>query len=143
MITSRQRDLVRETWQQILPLQAAASAIFYDKLFQLDPTVYEATYRMAAILKSQSRWADAANEYDKARQLQGRAGISTYSDEIARALAELKTRLGSVQILTEHKGRCRKRTQWLPPGRHMVKLGKETRLVVVSVGQHSEVGQCP
>ncbi len=39
MITSRQRDLVRETWQQILPLQAAASAIFYDKLFQLDPTL--------------------------------------------------------------------------------------------------------
>lgn len=39
MITSRQRDLVRETWQQILPLQAAASAIFYDRLFGLDPTL--------------------------------------------------------------------------------------------------------
>jgi hemoglobin-like flavoprotein len=39
MITSRQRDLVRETWQQIVPLQAAASAIFYDRLFQLDPTL--------------------------------------------------------------------------------------------------------
>ena len=105
--------------------------------------VYEAAYRMAVILKSQNRLADAASEYDKARQLQGRAGQSTHSDEIARALADLKTKLGSVLIVTEHKGRCRKRLQWLPPGRHMVKLGKETRLVVVTAGQHSELGQCP
>ncbi|MFN8012724.1 MAG: globin family protein [Holophagaceae bacterium] len=39
MITTRQRDLVRGTWQQILPVQAAASAIFYDRLFRLDPTL--------------------------------------------------------------------------------------------------------
>ncbi len=37
MITSRQRDLIVETWQQVLPLQAAASAMFFEKLFRLDP----------------------------------------------------------------------------------------------------------
>lgn len=39
MISTRQRQLVRETWSQILPLQAAAAALFYDRLFALDPAL--------------------------------------------------------------------------------------------------------
>jgi len=105
--------------------------------------IYEAAYRMGSIYGAQSRWADAATEYERARQLQSRGVLSAHSQDIARALGELKGKLGSVLVLSDHNGRCRKRVQWLPPGRHMVKIGKETRLVMVSVGQQTEVGQCP
>lgn len=37
MISTRQRHLIRESWSQLLPLQAAASALFYDRLFALLP----------------------------------------------------------------------------------------------------------
>ncbi len=39
MLSSRQRELVQATWLQVLPVQEAAAALFYDKLFKLDPTL--------------------------------------------------------------------------------------------------------
>ncbi len=39
MLSTRQRELVQATWTQILPVQEAAAALFYDKLFSLDPTL--------------------------------------------------------------------------------------------------------
>jgi hypothetical protein len=98
---------------------------------------------MGSIYAAQSRWADAATEYERARQLQGRGPLSAHSQEIARALLDLRSKLGSVLVRGDQKGHCRKRVQWLPPGRHMVKIGKQTQLVLVRAGQQTEVGQCP
>jgi len=105
--------------------------------------MYEAAYSMGRIYGAQGRFADAATEYERARALQSRTRQAAHGQDLARALSELKSKLGTVLVASEHKGRCRKRVQWLPPGRHMVKIGRETRLVTVSAGQQSEVGQCP
>lgn len=39
MLSTRQRELVQATWKEVLPIQDAAAAIFYDRLFKLDPTL--------------------------------------------------------------------------------------------------------
>jgi hemoglobin-like flavoprotein len=39
MLSTRQRELVQATWTQVLPIQEAAAALFYDRLFKLDPTL--------------------------------------------------------------------------------------------------------
>jgi hemoglobin-like flavoprotein len=39
MLTDRQRALVRETWAAVVPIAPAAAALFYSRLFELDPTL--------------------------------------------------------------------------------------------------------
>ena len=36
-MTPDQKTLVRETWQRLLPIADAAAALFYDRLFEIDP----------------------------------------------------------------------------------------------------------
>lgn len=105
--------------------------------------VYEATFSIGEIYAQQGRLADAAAEYEKAKELQGKGGPSAHRDAINQALTSLKSKLGTVVIRREQKGRCRKRVEWVPPGRHMLKVDGETRMVNVVAGQQTEVGQCP
>lgn len=105
--------------------------------------VYEATFSIGEIYAQQGRLADAAAEYEKAKELQAKGGPSSHRDAISQALTSLKSKLGTVVILREQKGRCRKRVEWVPPGRHMLKVDGETRMVNVVAGQQTEVGQCP
>jgi hemoglobin-like flavoprotein len=37
MVTEKQVELVQETWQQVEPVADQAAALFYDRLFELDP----------------------------------------------------------------------------------------------------------
>ena len=39
MLTDRQRTLVRETWAAVVPIAPAAAALFYSRLFELDPSL--------------------------------------------------------------------------------------------------------
>ena len=39
MLTDRQRALVRETWALVVPIAPTASALFYGRLFDLDPSL--------------------------------------------------------------------------------------------------------
>ena len=39
MITPRQVEIVKETWQQVQPLGDAVAELFYARLFELDPTL--------------------------------------------------------------------------------------------------------
>ncbi len=36
-MTPEQKDLVRESWVQVLPIADAAAALFYGRLFEIDP----------------------------------------------------------------------------------------------------------
>jgi len=38
-MTPEQKIIVRETWQQVVPIADRAAAMFYDRLFETDPTV--------------------------------------------------------------------------------------------------------
>jgi hemoglobin-like flavoprotein len=38
MISPRQISLVQQTWQQVLPIRDKAAALFYGRLFELDPS---------------------------------------------------------------------------------------------------------
>lgn len=38
-MTPEQKDLVRSTWAQVVPIKEKAAELFYGKLFELDPTV--------------------------------------------------------------------------------------------------------
>jgi len=38
-MTPDQKRIVQETWRQVLPISEAASALFYDRLFELDPAL--------------------------------------------------------------------------------------------------------
>lgn len=38
-LTARQVRLVQISWQQVLPIQAQAAALFYGRLFELDPSL--------------------------------------------------------------------------------------------------------
>ncbi len=105
--------------------------------------VYEATFSIGEIYNKQGRLADAAAEFEKAKELQGKSGPSGHRDAINQALASLKSKLGTVVILREQKGRCRKRVEWVPPGRHLLKVDGQTHMVNVVAGQQTEVGQCP
>jgi hemoglobin-like flavoprotein len=39
MMTPVQKDIVQKTWQQVVPIADQAAAMFYDRLFEIDPTV--------------------------------------------------------------------------------------------------------
>ena len=39
MPTDRQRALVRETWAAVAPIAPAAAALFYSRLFEIDPSL--------------------------------------------------------------------------------------------------------
>jgi hemoglobin-like flavoprotein len=39
VLTDRQRALVRETWAMVAPIAPTASALFYERLFDLDPSL--------------------------------------------------------------------------------------------------------
>ena len=36
-LTARQKDLVRSTWAQVLPISDEAASLFYGRLFEIDP----------------------------------------------------------------------------------------------------------
>jgi hemoglobin-like flavoprotein len=38
-VTPRQQTLIRESWAQVAPVADAAATIFYDRLFELDPSL--------------------------------------------------------------------------------------------------------
>lgn len=38
-MTPEQKDLVRSTWAQVVPIKEKAAELFYGKLFELDPSV--------------------------------------------------------------------------------------------------------
>lgn len=38
-MTPQQKDLVRSTWAQVVPIKEKAAELFYNKLFELDPSV--------------------------------------------------------------------------------------------------------
>jgi len=38
-VTPRQQTLIRESWTQVAPIADAAATIFYDRLFELDPSL--------------------------------------------------------------------------------------------------------
>lgn len=38
-MTPQQKDLVRSTWTQVVPIKGKAAELFYNKLFELDPSV--------------------------------------------------------------------------------------------------------
>jgi hemoglobin-like flavoprotein len=38
-VTPRQQTIIRESWAQVAPIAAAAATIFYDRLFELDPSL--------------------------------------------------------------------------------------------------------
>jgi hemoglobin-like flavoprotein len=38
-VTPRQQTLIRESWAQVAPIADAAATIFYDRLFDLDPSL--------------------------------------------------------------------------------------------------------
>ena len=38
-VTPRQQTLIRESWAQVAPIADAAATIFYDRLFELDPSL--------------------------------------------------------------------------------------------------------
>jgi hemoglobin-like flavoprotein len=38
-MTPRQQDLIRSSWAQVAPIADTAATIFYDRLFELDPTL--------------------------------------------------------------------------------------------------------
>jgi hemoglobin-like flavoprotein len=38
-MTLRQQDLIRSSWAQVAPIADTAATIFYDRLFELDPTL--------------------------------------------------------------------------------------------------------
>lgn len=38
-MTPTQADLVRSSWAQVLPIRETAAELFYDKLFELDPSL--------------------------------------------------------------------------------------------------------
>ncbi len=40
MLTERQRTLVRETWAMVAPISETAASLFYQRLFQLDPSLH-------------------------------------------------------------------------------------------------------
>ncbi len=39
MLTSSQIRLVQSSWEQVLPIQQQAAALFYARLFEMDPAV--------------------------------------------------------------------------------------------------------
>src|SRR5262245_8361026 len=39
MMTPNQIRLVRDTWQSVIPIQQQAATLFYDKLFEADPSL--------------------------------------------------------------------------------------------------------
>lgn len=36
-MTPEQKTLVQETWRQVVPIADTAAALFYDRLFEIDP----------------------------------------------------------------------------------------------------------
>ena len=38
-MTPRQQQLIRETWAQVTPIAHTAAGLFYERLFELDPTL--------------------------------------------------------------------------------------------------------
>jgi len=38
-VTPRQQTLIRESWAQVAPIADTAATIFYDRLFELDPSL--------------------------------------------------------------------------------------------------------
>lgn len=38
-MSPEQRQLVRDTWQQVVPIADTAAALFYDRLFEIDPDI--------------------------------------------------------------------------------------------------------
>ena len=36
-VTRRQRELVQETWEQVVPISEPAAGLFYGRLFEVDP----------------------------------------------------------------------------------------------------------
>lgn len=39
MLSSEQISLVRASWQQVMPISETAAVLFYDRLFELDPSL--------------------------------------------------------------------------------------------------------
>jgi hemoglobin-like flavoprotein len=37
-MTPQQKDLVQQTWQQVLPIADTAATLFYERLFEIDPS---------------------------------------------------------------------------------------------------------
>lgn len=37
-MNQEQKDVVRETWAQVMPIADTAATLFYDRLFEIDPT---------------------------------------------------------------------------------------------------------
>jgi nitric oxide dioxygenase len=37
-MTPEQKTAVRETWKRVVPIADAAAGLFYDRLFEIDPT---------------------------------------------------------------------------------------------------------
>ncbi len=67
-MSPEQRQLVRDTWQQVGPIADTASALFYDRLFEIDPDI-----------RTLFRHADMAGQRRKLV-----AAIGTVVDEIDR-----------------------------------------------------------
>ena len=64
-MTPAQKSLVQSTWNQVVPLADAAAIMFYDRLFEIDPTA-----------KPLFRHADMAKQRKKLIQIMGTAVIS-------------------------------------------------------------------
>ena len=39
MLTNRQKTLVQETWEMVVPIADTAAVLFYNRLFELDPSL--------------------------------------------------------------------------------------------------------
>ena len=37
-MSPKQKALVKETWRKVVPMADAAARLFYDRLFEIDPT---------------------------------------------------------------------------------------------------------
>jgi len=53
-MTPEQKRLIKQTWSQVVPIADTAAAIFYDRLFEIDPST-RALFRMTAMTEQRKK----------------------------------------------------------------------------------------
>lgn len=91
MITPQQKTLVQSTWSQVVPIADTAAALFYNRLFEIDPS-------MRALFTSDMK--------EQGAKLMAMIGVAVKGldklDEIVPAVQAMGRRHGGYGVKDEH-----------------------------------------
>jgi hemoglobin-like flavoprotein len=91
-MTNEQKELVQASWRKVVPIADTAATLFYDRLFEIDPSV-----------RPLFRSTDMPEQRKKLMQMIGVAvsGLDRVEETLA-AVAELGKRHGTYGVTDEH-----------------------------------------